>query len=272
MCIDYRKLNEATRKDHFSLPFLDQILERVAGHPYYCFLDGYSGYYQIPIALEDQEKTTFTCPFGTFVFKRMSFGLFNAPATFQKCMLSIFTNMIEHRLEVFRDDLTAFGNSFDDCLDNSNKVLKRCVEKELVLNWEKCHYMVTSAIVLGHVVYIKGIEVDKAKIKVISKLPQQKIVRNVRSFLGHVGFYRRFIKNFSAISKPLCNLLLRNALFKWTNDCKKSFEKIICLLTSAPIMQSPDWFLPFELMCDTSDFVVGVVLGQRRGGKPFVIY
>ncbi|XP_024041540.1 uncharacterized protein LOC112098940 [Citrus clementina] len=272
MCIDYRKLNEATRKDHFPLPFLDQILERVAGHPYYCFLDGYSGYYQIPIALEDQEKTTFTCPFGTFAFKRMPFGLCNAPATFQRCMLSIFCDMVEHCLEVFMDDLTVFGNSFDDCLDNLEKVLKRCVEKELVLNWEKCHYMVTSGIVLGHVVSIKGIEVDKAKIEVISKLPQPKTVRDVRSFLGHAGFYRRFIKNFSAISKPLCNLLLKDAPFEWNDDCQKSFEKIICLLTSAPIMQSPDWSLPFELMCDASDFAVGAVLGQRRDGKPFVIY
>ncbi|XP_024042762.1 uncharacterized protein LOC112099576 [Citrus clementina] len=116
------------------------------------------------------------------------------------------------------------------------------------------------------------IEVDKAKIEVISKLPQPKTVRDVRSFLGHAGFYRRFIKNFSAISKPLCNLLLKDAPFEWNDDCQKSFEKIICLLTSAPIMQSPDWSLPFELMCDASDFAVGAVLGQRRDGKPFVIY
>ena len=115
MCIKYRKLNETTRKNHFPLPFLDQILERVAGHSYYCFLDGYSGYYQIPIALEDQEKTTFTCLFGTFAFKRKPFGLCNAPTTFERCMLSILTYMIEHCLEVFMDDLTVFENSFDDC-------------------------------------------------------------------------------------------------------------------------------------------------------------
>ncbi|KAL5583274.1 hypothetical protein UlMin_015716 [Ulmus minor] len=113
MCIDYRKLNSATRKDHFPLPFIDQILERVAGHPFYCFLDGYSGYYQIEISLEDQEKTTFTCPFGTFAFRRMPFGLCNAPATFQRCMMSIFSDMVEKCMEVFMDDLTVFGTSFD---------------------------------------------------------------------------------------------------------------------------------------------------------------
>jgi len=272
MCIDYRKLNTATRKDHFPLPFLDQILERVAGHPYYCFLDGYSGYYQIPIALEDQEKTTFTCPFGTFAFRRMPFGLCNAPATFQRCMLSIFSDMVEHYLEVFMDDLTVFGNSFDNCLDNLENVLKRCEEKGLVLNWEKCHYMVASGIVLGHVVSSKGIEVDKAKVEIISHLPPPKTVREVRSFLGHAGFYRRFIKNFSTISRPLCNLLLKDASFDWNQDSQKSFEKIIGHLTSAPIMQSPDWSLPFELMCDASDFAVGAVLGQRKEGKPYVIY
>ena len=191
-----------TRKDHFPLPFLDQILERVAGHAFYCFLDGYSGYYQIDISLEDQEKTTFTCPFGTYAFRRMPFGLCNAPATFQRCMLSIFSDMVERILEVFMDDFSVFGNSFDDCLENLQKVLARCEEKNLVLNWEKCQFMVTSGIVLGHIVSSKGIEVDKAKIQLISNLPTPQTVKDVRSFLGHAGFYRRFIKDFSKISQP----------------------------------------------------------------------
>ncbi|KAL4278191.1 hypothetical protein GQ457_03G008990 [Hibiscus cannabinus] len=180
---------------------MDQILERVAGHEYYCFLDGYSGYNQIAIALEDQEKTTFTCPFGTFAYRRMPFGLCNAPPTFQRCMLSIFSDMVERILEVFMDDFSIFGESFDDCLSNLEKVLTRCEEKNLVLKWEKCHFMVTNGIVLGHVVSRKGIEVDKSKIDIISNMPTPKTVKDVRSFLGHAGFYRRFIKNFSAISK-----------------------------------------------------------------------
>ena len=134
MCIDYRKLNSVTRKDHFPLPFLDQILERVAGHAFYYFLDGYSGYNQIEIAPEDQEKTTFTCPFGTFAYRRMPFGLCNAPATFQRCMLGIFCDMVEKSLEIFMDDFSVFGDSFDDCLSNLQKVLMRCEEKNLVLN------------------------------------------------------------------------------------------------------------------------------------------
>ena len=117
-----------TRKDHFPLCFMDQILERVAGHEFYCFLDGYSGYNQIEIALRDQKKTT-------FAYRRMPFGLCNAPATFQRCMLSIFSDMVEHFLEIFMDDFSVFGDSFDDCLTNLEKVLNRCEEKNLVLNW-----------------------------------------------------------------------------------------------------------------------------------------
>ena len=134
ICIDYRKLNSATRKYHFPLPFIDQILERVASHKYYCFLDGYSSYYRIEIVLEDQGNTTFTCPFGTFAFRRMPFGLCNAFATFQRCLMSIFSDMVEKFMEVFMDDLSLFGDSFDDCLNHLKLVLARCVEKGLVLN------------------------------------------------------------------------------------------------------------------------------------------
>ncbi|GJW59455.1 putative nucleotidyltransferase, ribonuclease H [Tanacetum coccineum] len=189
VCIDYRKLNNATRKDHFPLPFIDQMLERLAGHEYYCFLDGFSGYFQIPIAPEDQEKTTFTCPYGTFAYKRMPFGLCNAPATFQRCMTAIFHELIEDSMEVFMDDFSVFGSSFDHCLKNLEKMLKRCEETNLVLNWEKCHFMVKEGIVLGHKVSGSGIEVDKAKIEAISKLPYPTNVKAVRSYLGHASFY-----------------------------------------------------------------------------------
>ncbi|CAL8988441.1 unnamed protein product, partial [Prunus brigantina] len=159
------------KKDHFPLPFIDQMLERLAGHSHYCFLDGFSGYNQIAIAPEDQEKTTFTCPFGTFAYRRMPFGLCNAPATFQRCMMAIFSDMIERFIEVFMDDFSVFGSSFDDCLNHLSLVLKRCQETNLILNWEKCHFMVKQGIVLGHAISSKGIEVDKAKIDLISSLP-----------------------------------------------------------------------------------------------------
>nr|GFA16722.1 putative reverse transcriptase domain-containing protein [Tanacetum cinerariifolium] len=164
VCIDYQKLNEATRKDHFPLPFMDQMLERLAGNEYYCFLDGFSGYFQIPIDPKDQEKTTFTCPYEMFAYRRVPFGLCSAPDTFQRCMMAIFQDMIEQTMEVFMDDFLVFGDSLSTCLTNLEKMLKRCEDAKLALNWEKSHFMVKECIVLGHKISKKGIEVDKAKI------------------------------------------------------------------------------------------------------------
>ncbi|GJX29782.1 reverse transcriptase domain-containing protein [Tanacetum coccineum] len=224
VCIDYRKLNEATRKDHFPLPFMDQMLERLAGNQYYCFLDGFSGYFQIPIDPKDQEKTTFTCPYGTFAYRRMPFGLCNAPGTFQRCMMAIFHDMIEKTMEVFMDDFSVFGDSFSTCLSHLDKMLKRCEDTNLVLNWEKSHFMVKEGIVLGHKISKSGIEVDRAKVDVIAKLPHPTTVK----------------------------------------ECIESFNTLKRKLTEAPILIAPDWDLPFELMCDASDFAIGAVLGQRK--------
>ena len=140
------------------------MLDRLVGHPHFCFLDGYSGYNQIAIAPEDQEKTTFTCPYGTFAFRRMPFGLCNAPATFQRCMMSIFSDLVEEVMEIFMDDFTVYGSSFDQCLKNLETVIQRCQDKQLALNWEKCHFMVTEGIVLGHKISATELEVDQSKV------------------------------------------------------------------------------------------------------------
>ena len=134
LCIDYRKLNTATRKDHYHLPFINQMLDKLAGHSHYCFLDEYFGYNQIAISLEDQEKTTFTCPYGTFAFRRMPFGLCNAHATFQRCMMSMFSDLVEEAMEIFMDDFSVYGSCFQNCLKNLEIVLQRCQEKNLALN------------------------------------------------------------------------------------------------------------------------------------------
>ncbi|GJX16607.1 reverse transcriptase domain-containing protein [Tanacetum coccineum] len=264
VCIDYRKLNEATRKDHFPLPFMDQMLERLAENEFYCFLDGFLGYFQIPIDPQDQEKTTFTCPYGTFAYRRMPFGLCNALGTFQRCMMAIFHDMIEKTMEVFMDDFSVFGDSFDSCLSNLEKMLKRCEDTNLVLNWEKCHFMCREGIVLGHKISKSGIEVDRAKVDVIAKLPHPTTVKGVRSFLGHAGFYRRFIQDFSKIARPMTHLLEKETPFVFSKDCIDAFETLKKKLTEAPILVVPDWNLPFELMCDASDFAIGAVLGQRK--------
>nr|GEY26240.1 hypothetical protein [Tanacetum cinerariifolium] len=180
-----------------------------------------------PISDSPWEKTTFTCPYGTFAYKCMPFGLCNASGTFQRCMMVIFHDMIEQTMEVFMDDFSVFG------------------------------------IVLGHKISKKGNEVDKAKIKVISKLPHPTIVKGIRSFLGHAGFYRRFIKDFSKISRPMTHILEKNAPFVFFDDCVQAFRTLKEKLIEAPILIAPNWDQPFELMCDASDFAVGAVLGQR---------
>nr|GEY95871.1 reverse transcriptase domain-containing protein [Tanacetum cinerariifolium] len=232
VCIDYRKLNEATRKDHFPLPFMDQMLERLAGNQYYCFLDGFSGYFQIPIDPKDQEKNTFTCPYGTFTYRRTPFGLCNAPGTFQSC----FSHL--------------------------KKMLKRCEDTNLCLNWEKSHFMVKEGIVLDHKISKEGIKVDKAKVDIITKLPHPTTFKGIRSFLGHAGFYRRFIKDFSKIARPMTRLLEKDTSFIFSKECVDAFQTLKRKLTEAHILIAPDWDMPFELMCDASDFSIGAVLRQ----------
>jgi len=170
------------------------------------------------------------------------------------------------------DDFSVHGSSFDNCLSHLALVLERCEETNLLLNWEKCHFMVTQGIVLGHIISSKGIEVDKAKIQIISQLPHPKTVRDIRSFLGHAGFYRRFIKDFSKTAKPLCHLLSKESTFDFNQECIDAFELMKTALTTAPIIRAPDWTIPFEIMCDVLDYAIGAVLGQRHPKNPHVIH
>ena len=260
MCIDYIKLNTATRKDHLPLPFIDQMLDRLAGHPHFYFLDGYSGYNQIAIAPEDQEKTTFTCPFGNFSFRRMPFGLCNAPGTFKRCMMSIFSDLAKEFMEIFMDDFTVYGSSFEQCLHNLGTVLQRCQDENLAPNWEKCHFMVTEGIVLGHMISAAGLEVDQENVSIIRNLIPPTTLKGIKSFLGHVRFYIRFIRVFSKIDRSLCRLLEKDTKFNFDESCQNSFEKIKSRLVEALIMAKPDWNKEFEIMCDANDFAMRVVL------------
>nr|GEZ66810.1 reverse transcriptase domain-containing protein [Tanacetum cinerariifolium] len=173
-----------------------------------------------------------------------------------------FHDMIEQTIEVFMDDFSIFGNSFSTCLANLERMLKRCEDTKLALNWEKSHFMVKEGIVLGHKISKKRIEVDKAKIKVISKLSHPTTVKGIQSFLGHAGFYRRFIKDFSKISRPMTHLPEKTPPFIFSNDCIQEFRTLKEKLTKASILIASNWDQPFELMCDASDYAVGAFLGQ----------
>nr|GEX52974.1 reverse transcriptase domain-containing protein [Tanacetum cinerariifolium] len=211
VCIDYRKLNDATRKDHFPLPFMDQMIERR---------------------------------------KLLSHALME-PSRIDT-------------MEVFMDDFLVFGDNFSSRLTNLDKMLNRCEETNLVLNWEKCHFTCREGIVLGHKISKSGIEVDRAKVDVIAKLPHPTTVKGVRSFLGHAGFYCRFIQDFSKNARPMTHLLKKETAFVFSKECIDAFNTLMKKLTKAPILVVPDWNLPFELMCDASDYAIVAVLGQRK--------
>jgi len=187
VCIDYRRLNQETRKDHFPLPFIDQMLERLAGKSHYCFLV----IFKFTLHLRTKRK-----PHSPALLALLPIG---------GCRLA-YAMPLAHStgvcIEVFMDDFTVYGSSFDACLDSLDRVFNSCIQSNLVLNFKKCHFMVEQGIVLGHIISKKGIEVDPAKISIISQLPYPSSVREVRSFLGHAGFYRRFIQDFSKKSPP----------------------------------------------------------------------
>jgi hypothetical protein len=187
-------------------------------------------------------------------------------------MMAIFSEFIEEIVEMFMDDFSVYRKTFVDCLENLDKVVTRCAEVDLVLNWEKCHFMVKQGIVLGHVISERGIEVDKAKVETIKQLPPPTDVKSLRRFLGHAGFYRRFIKDFSKTTKPLTQLLQKDVAFDFDEKCLAAFRTLKSALVSAPIIQPPDWSQPFEIMCDASDYAVGVVLGQRKEGRVHTVY
>nr|GFC26764.1 reverse transcriptase domain-containing protein [Tanacetum cinerariifolium] len=179
-------------------------------------------------------------------------------------MMAIFYDMIEKMMEVFMDDFSVFGNSFRTCLSHLDKMLKRCEDTNIFLNWEKSHFMVKEIIVLGHKISKNGIEVVKAKIDVIAKLTHPTTIKGIRIFLGHTGFYRRFIQDFSKIARPMTRLLEKDTPFIFSKECIEAFQSFKKKLTEAPLLVAPDWDLPFELICDASDFAIGVVLGKRK--------
>nr|GEW71494.1 DNA-directed DNA polymerase [Tanacetum cinerariifolium] len=211
VCFEYHKLNEATRKDHFHLPFMDQMLERLAGNQYYCFLDGFSGYFQIPIDFEISRENHIHLP------KR------------------------------------------NVCLSPHAFWVMQCTG-----HISESHFMVKEGIVLGHKISKEWIKVDKAKFDVITNIPHPTTVKGIRSFLGHAGFYRRFIKDFTKIAKPMTRLLEKYTLFIFSKECVEAFQTLKRKLNEAPILITPDWDMPFELMCDASDFAIGAVLGQLQ--------
>jgi hypothetical protein len=227
ICIYFRELNKATHTDYFPLPFIDLVLDTLSRKKYFLFLDGFSGYNQIQIAPKDQEKTTFTCPWGTYAYKVLPFGFFNAPYTFQRVVLAIFSNLTNDCMEVYMDDFTVHGKDFQEALTSLEKVLIRCKETNLSLSNEKSKMMFTKGIVLGHHISGYRMRVDLEKIHIITQIIIPSSQKEVCIFLGHDGYYRRFIPNFTSLATPLFKLLSKEDEFKWDDECQISFEILL---------------------------------------------
>lgn len=202
----------------------------------------------------------------------MSFGICNAPSTFQRCTMAILIELTKNSIDVFMGEFSFFGESINKCLDNLDKVLAKCQARNLVLNLEKCHYMVKEGILLGHKIPKRGLELDQENIEVIEQFPPLINVKGIKSFLGHVGFYIRFMKDFSKMTKPLCQKLQHDVPYVFSPECDHALNLLKKSLVSTPIVRSPDWSKPFELMSDSSNFSIRVVLGQTHNNVFHNIY
>eukprot|EP00253_Pinus_taeda_P007628 PITA_07628 len=238
ICVDYRELNKATKKDHFPLPFIDQVLDGLARKKFFSFLDGFSGYNQIQISLEDQDKTSFTCTWSTFAYRVLPFGLCNAPATFQRAVLSIFSELVHDSVEIYMDDFTPYGSNFQEALTNLGKFLTKCIEMNLSLSPEKCEFLMTEGTMLGHTISRQGLQVDPKKIAIIQKVPPPQ----------------------------------KDVEFKWTNNCQGALDELKDKLVSTPILRGPNWALPFHIHTDASNKAIGEALGQVEEKLPYAIY
>ena len=259
VCVNLKKVNAATIRDNYPLPITNHVIERVAGKEAYSFLDGFSGYNQVSIKPEDQHKTSFATEWGIFAYRVMPFGLTNAPATFQRLMSYAFKEYIRDFLEVYMDDLCIHSKKRVDHVEHLKLIFEKCRIYRICLNPEKCVFMVRQGKILGHIVSRNGISTDFEKIKIIIELPRPKNAKQVQGFMGHCGYYRRFIYIYAVIARPLYGLLI---VFIWTEECERSFQKLKECLTIAPILKSPDWNVIFHVHIDASNFAIGAILAQ----------
>jgi hypothetical protein len=236
----------------------------LVGKKFFYLLDGFSGYNHIHIAPKDQDKTTFTCHWGTFAYRVFPFGICNTLATFQRAILSIFNDLISEGIEFYMDDFTPYGDNFDQALNNMEKVLEWCIATRL-------HMMMTEGVVLGYYISAYGIGVEPKKVEVILNLATPHTQTEVRSFLGALGYYRRFMEKISRTAAPL-HALTGNVGFQWSDKCDVEFAGLKKLISTTPALRGPNWKIPFHISTDASDISIGVVLGQEEDKKPYSIY
>ena len=278
LCVDYRRLNAKSYRDQFPLPRVEDTFDVLHGAELFSTMDLTAGYNQIAVDENDREKTAFTTPFGLYEFNRMPFGLTNAPATFQRLMQHCFREEIFRILLVFLDDIIVYSKTIEELIQRLDRCFTILKQHGLKLKMRKCHFFKTSVKYLGHVVSKDGISTDQDKIRCISEWKVPETVKQLKSFLGFAGYYRRFIRSFSQVAEPLLKLSKDNLKHprtkfgdKWTVECQRSFDRLKELLTSAPLLGYADFSLPFVVETDASIHGLGGVLSQIQNGRTTVI-
>ena len=279
LCVDYRQLNAKTRKDAFPLPRIEESLDALSGACLFSTLDLASGYNQVSVAEKDRAKTAFFTPFGLFEFQRMSFGLCNAPGTFQRLIERIFGDQRFNSLLLYLDDVVVFSSTFQQHLERLELVLDRLTSHGLQLKLSKCHFFQPEVKFLGHIISASGVSTDPDKISAVRDWRIPATVTDLRSFLGFASYYRRFVEGFARYAAPLHKLVAKlqpapkkkqtgfNASLRdhWDWGCEKAFETLKAKLISAPVLGYADFSKPFVLEVDASGLGLGAVLSQQQG-------
>ena len=270
-CIDYRRLNDVTMKDAYPLPRIDESLDQLSGAVWFSCIDLSSGYWQVEMAEEDKPKTAFATRRGLFEFNCMPFGLCNAPATFERLIEIVLAGLHWEICLVYLDDIIITAKSFDDMIINLDKVFNRIESAGLKVKARKCQLFKREVEFLGHIVNSAGVSTDPKKTECVRRWPIPNSVTEVRSFLGLCGYYRRFIKDYSEVAKPLYKLTEKGRKFEWSEATETAFNTLKEKITTSPVLAHPDFSLPFILDTDASDSSIGAVLSQSTDGHERVI-
>lgn len=270
-CIDYRKLNDATVKDSYPLPRIDDTLEQLAGAKWFSCLDLNSGYWQVEVQEEDRPKTAFNSRRGLYEFRVMPFGLCNAPATFERLMETVLAGLHWQICLIYLDDIIIHGHDFQSMLANLDSVLARLEEAGLKLKPKKCQLFCKEVTFLGHVISAEGVKTDPSKIQAVRDWAEPENVTQLRSFIGFCSYYRRFVRGFADIAKPLHKLTEKYQPYTWTEECGEAFRKLKETLCEATVLAHPDFTKEFILDTDASDYGIGAVLSQVIDGTERVV-